>query len=153
MYAPGTINGGKRVTHVVEEVDIAPTILDICNIESDMEIQGTSIQNLYNSIGWHKKASYSEVIRDSKYFFSCLRTDRFKLIWDAGQNQFSLYSMLYDPDEKDDVALENPEIVESLGYGCDDVALDIINDMPDWIPGQQRGKPVPVIFKIPLRFE
>lgn len=52
-----------------------------------------------------------------------------------------------------DGQVKNPEIIESLGYGCDDVAIDIVNDMPDWIPGQQRGKPVPVIFKIPLRFE
>jgi len=52
-----------------------------------------------------------------------------------------------------DGQVKNPEIVESLGYGCDEVALDIVNDMPDWIPGQQRGKTVPVVFKIPLRFE
>ncbi|WP_430817794.1 energy transducer TonB [Carboxylicivirga sp. RSCT41] len=52
-----------------------------------------------------------------------------------------------------DGQVKNPEIIKSLGYGCDEVALDIAHDMPDWIPGQQRGKPVPVTFKIPLRFE
>jgi TonB family protein len=52
-----------------------------------------------------------------------------------------------------DGQVKNPEIIESLGYGCDEIALNIIQDMPDWIPGRQREKPFPVTFKIPIKFD
>ena len=35
----------------------------------------------------------------------------------------------------------------------DEEALRVINSMPDWSPGMQRGKPVKVKFSLPMRFE
>lgn len=28
----------------------------------------------------------------------------------------------------------------------------IVSEMPDWIPGKQRGRPVPVKYTVPIRF-
>jgi len=47
----------------------------------------------------------------------------------------------------------NPVIVQGLGYGCDEVVLDMIKYMPDWSPGIQNGKPVPVKNKLPVQFQ
>lgn len=55
---------------------------------------------------------------------------------------------LIDIDEQ----VKDAKVVQSLGYGCDEIALDIIKNMPDWIPGQQRGKTVPVKYILPIRF-
>ncbi|NQY08757.1 MAG: energy transducer TonB [Flavobacteriales bacterium] len=34
----------------------------------------------------------------------------------------------------------------------DPEALRVVNEMPDWIPGMQRGKPVSVQFNLPINF-
>ncbi|WP_346321014.1 TonB family protein [Chitinophaga sp. YIM B06452] len=39
------------------------------------------------------------------------------------------------------------------GYGLDEEAIRIIKKMPDWKPGISDGKPVPVLFNLPVRFE
>lgn len=36
--------------------------------------------------------------------------------------------------------------------GCAEEALRVVNSMPKWIPGKQRGKPVRVRFNLPVKF-
>lgn len=43
-------------------------------------------------------------------------------------------------------------IVRSLGYGCDEEALRLINSMPKWTPGKQKDKPVKVRMVVPINF-
>lgn len=52
-----------------------------------------------------------------------------------------------------DGQVKNPEIIKGLGYGCDEVVLEMFKEIPDWIPGQQAGEPVPVEFVMPIEFE
>ncbi len=51
-----------------------------------------------------------------------------------------------------DGQVKDPAILQSLGHGCDEVALDIVNNMPDWIPSLQNGELVPVKYKLPIKF-
>jgi len=44
-------------------------------------------------------------------------------------------------------------IVRSAGKAFDDEAVRVIKLMPEWIPAQQRGKPVAVKYNLPIRFE
>ena len=46
----------------------------------------------------------------------------------------------------------NSEILRSTYQGFDAPALKVINDMPDWTPGKQRGKPVNVWYIISIKF-
>jgi len=46
----------------------------------------------------------------------------------------------------------NSEILRSTYQGFDAPALKVINDMPDWTPGKQRGKPVNVWHIISIKF-
>ena len=39
-----------------------------------------------------------------------------------------------------------------LGYGLDEEALRVINSMPKWKAGEQRGRKVRVRFTIPIKF-
>lgn len=51
-----------------------------------------------------------------------------------------------------DGAIMNAEIVKGLGFGTDEEALRVINSMPDWKPGKQNGRTVPVRYTLPIRF-
>ena len=49
--------------------------------------------------------------------------------------------------------VQNPKIVRSIGGGTDEAVLKVIRQMPDWVPGKQRGQPVNVQFNLPIRFQ
>jgi len=46
-----------------------------------------------------------------------------------------------------------PEIVRSLGSGCDTEVLRIVNSFPQWQPGVQAGKKVNVYYNLPVKFK
>jgi TonB family protein len=54
---------------------------------------------------------------------------------------------------EEDGRITNERIVKSLAEPCDKGAMDAIRNMPRWIPGKCKGKTVPVIFILPLKFE
>src|SRR5690606_18408431 len=51
--------------------------------------------------------------------------------------------------------IENPRILRSVkdSKNFDNEVLKIINEMPDWIPGEQDGKKVKVQYNLPIRFK
>lgn len=49
-----------------------------------------------------------------------------------------------------DGKLVEPKVLKSLGYGLDEEAIRVITSYENWIPGQQRGVPVRVLYSIPL---
>jgi len=48
-------------------------------------------------------------------------------------------------------------IVKEIGDGCGQAAVNLVetmNDMPErWIPGRQRGRPVRVLYTLPVKFK
>ncbi|PXY41584.1 energy transducer TonB [Flavobacterium cheongpyeongense] len=51
--------------------------------------------------------------------------------------------------ERDGKIVE-PKILKSLGYGLDEEAMRVVTSYENWIPGQQRGMPVRVLYSIPI---
>jgi len=49
-------------------------------------------------------------------------------------------------------AITNVEVVKGIGGGCDQEAVDAINEAPNWTPGKQRGRPVSVRMMVPINF-
>lgn len=49
--------------------------------------------------------------------------------------------------------VQDAKIVRNLGGGCAEEALRVINTFPEWIPGKQDGKPVDVMYTVPIRFK
>jgi TonB family protein len=49
--------------------------------------------------------------------------------------------------------IENPKVVRSIGYGCDEEALRLVSEMPNWVPGKEEGitKALPVVIPISFR--
>lgn len=51
-----------------------------------------------------------------------------------------------------DGSVTNIKILRGIGTSCDMEVIRVIQNMPHWIPGKQRGKPVRVRFNMPVRF-
>lgn len=52
-----------------------------------------------------------------------------------------------------DGSVSNVKILRGIGGGCDEAAKEVVEKMPKWEPGTQRGKPVRVQFNLPIKFE
>lgn len=52
-----------------------------------------------------------------------------------------------------DGSISNAKILCDIGGGCGAEVIRIVNQMPRWIPGKQRGKPVCVQFNLPVNFQ
>jgi len=52
-----------------------------------------------------------------------------------------------------DGSVNEAKILRDLGAGCGKEALRVVNKMPNWKPGTQRGKPVRVKFNLPVSFK
>jgi len=54
-------------------------------------------------------------------------------------------------------SITNIKLLRDIGAGCGDVAMSVIKSMnlmgKRWTPGKQRGKPVKVIFTLPIKFK
>ncbi|MEQ8240820.1 MAG: energy transducer TonB, partial [Cyclobacteriaceae bacterium] len=48
--------------------------------------------------------------------------------------------------------ITDAKVIKGIGAGCDEEAVKVINDAPNWIPGRQRGRPVRVYMTVPIRF-
>lgn len=52
-----------------------------------------------------------------------------------------------------DGRISSPKILKGIGSGCDEEALRIVSQMPNWIPGESNGLRVPVYQSIPITFK
>ncbi len=51
-----------------------------------------------------------------------------------------------------DGRITNAKVIKDIGGGCGAEALRVVNKMPRWKPGKQKGKPVRVQFSLPFVF-
>jgi len=48
--------------------------------------------------------------------------------------------------------LSRVKVLMGIGGGCDEEAVRLVKEMPDWIPGRQNGQAVPAWVLFPVRF-
>jgi len=48
--------------------------------------------------------------------------------------------------------VKDVRVLRSIGGGCDEEAIRVVQNMPKWSPGKQRGKAVKVQYNLPIRF-
>lgn len=51
-----------------------------------------------------------------------------------------------------DGSVTDVQVLRGIGGGCDEEAIRVIKSMPSWKPGKQRGKPVRVQYRMPIKF-
>lgn len=49
-------------------------------------------------------------------------------------------------------AVTDLKVEKGLTPECDEAALNVVRNMPNWIPATHRGKPVKVKFRLPVLF-
>ncbi len=114
VYAPDMIKEGTVIDELVQNIDIAPTVLDMAGIPAKANMDGHSFKELLTGkkIPWRNEAFY-------EYYWERnfpqtptvhgLRTNKFKYmhyhgIWDIDE----LYDIQNDPDEKHNL-INKPE--------------------------------------------
>ena len=51
-----------------------------------------------------------------------------------------------------DGSITDVKVLRGIGGGCDEEAIRVVQTLPRWKPGKQRGKPVRVQYNLPVRF-
>lgn len=51
-----------------------------------------------------------------------------------------------------DGSITDVKVARGIGGGCDEEAVRVVKSMPKWNPGKQRGRPVRVLYGIPVIF-
>jgi protein TonB len=54
---------------------------------------------------------------------------------------------------EEDGSIQGVEILRGIGGGCDEEAMRVIKNSPDWEPGTQRDRKVNVRMRMPIRFK
>ena len=52
-----------------------------------------------------------------------------------------------------DGSIGDVKVVKGIGGGCDEEAVRVVNTMPKWKPGMDKGKPVRVSYMMPITFK
>lgn len=102
-YDPAQMGGGRRIPNPVSSVDIMPTILTAAGITPPAALQG---KNLFTASDG-PRAVFSELTLDgSKIWAAYLHP--WKLIWNEGTGQESLFNMTSDPEQQQNLASAEP---------------------------------------------
>ena len=132
IRSPEPTSGGKKISNIVSNIDIFPTLLDILDMKSKSKISGVNLLPFDNRI-YHKYvfAEYGPPVADitalkrmspnvesslcNKYNknLKCIRSDSFKYIITSDEKE-ELYNLEKDPDESRNVLAEFPEKAEEL---------------------------------------
>jgi arylsulfatase B len=115
-WPQGGLQGGRDVKPLAAHVDVFPTLLDLCDIQTTqpMHFDGQSIAALLrgNIDSWPDRVlvTDSQRVRDPiKWRKSAVMTSQWRLV-----NGKELYDMWSDPGQNDDVASRHPEVVRRL---------------------------------------
>ncbi len=98
---PGWIKPGTVIDQPVSLLDLMPTILEMADLGVPDGLHGRSLLPLLNgnAAGW-RDSTYVETITFRRQMEQrCLRTDRWKLIADAG-SEHEFYDLDWDPEEE-----------------------------------------------------
>ncbi|MBW2146859.1 MAG: sulfatase [Deltaproteobacteria bacterium] len=116
---PGRLRGGGRLPHLLQLTDIAPTILEAAGLAIPDEMEGGSFWKLLTGEeqeGGHKQVISLECTWQAKW---SLLTDTYKFILARepdlyGNPPCELYDLLRDPQEKHNIAEEQPGIAGAM---------------------------------------
>jgi len=115
MHAPGLVPEGKKISTFVRTIDVAPTILDLLNINGFDQAQGTSLVSLINGEKPYDESAYAESLTARKQFaLSMLRSitnQKYKYILAPKPE---LYDLESDPGETINIVDSEPGIARSM---------------------------------------
>ena len=126
MRYPPALSGRRRIKTQVSQVDIMPTILDLLGLPTPAEAQGRSLAPLIHGRDTNVvEETFAETIpcgwqalKDDHRRIWCVRTPKWKLIFNDNASQiestYELYDLENDPGERENVYDQSPRIAEEL---------------------------------------
>lgn len=138
MYFPGSGRDGVEVQDIVEHVDIAPTVLEFFRLPAPDPIRGRSLWPL---IRGESVAARNAFIEHAGRNLVALRSERFKYIRHLRTSYFQpsypfvegreeLYDLQADPDELNDIASAEPDVIEVFRNKLRQRRREILNLAP-----------------------
>jgi arylsulfatase A-like enzyme len=119
VYWPdGALTGGRDVTALTANVDVMPTLLELCGVSSGAhQFDGASLVPLLEGRddGWPDRILVTDSQRVAypiKWRQSAAMSRQWRLI-----NGRELYQIQVDPEQRHDVAAEHPEVVSHMREG------------------------------------
>jgi iduronate 2-sulfatase len=105
VVAPQAAGNGKACQRLVELIDIYPTLVDLCGLPQQTQLEGQSLRPLLeNPAAELRKAAYTQVQRGDVTGRS-VRTERYRYTeWDEGRAGSELYDYQEDPRELNNLA-------------------------------------------------
>ncbi len=105
VIAPQAVGNGQPCKHTVELVDVFPTLVDLCNLPKQNQLEGHSLRPLLeNPAAPWKNAAYTQVQRGNVLGRS-VRTERWRYTeWDEGRAGAELYDHQTDSLERHNLA-------------------------------------------------
>jgi len=140
VRCPELFEGGKVIDRMVQNTDIAPTILDCAGLEAPAYMPGKSFIQLLedDTTGWRKRIYYEYYW---EYDFPMtpttygVRTDSFKFI---------RYQGIWDQNELYNIAIDPDEIYNLMGDPAyDSIARQLCSDLFDWLESTD-GMKIPI---------
>lgn len=111
--APGQIESGIQAEQLVEAVDIAPTVLDFCSVQTPPWFQGRSLLPILQGDKYDERSSVFIEFRSPFGISSkTVRNHKYKLCEIDGDKEL-LFDLEKDPNELNDVA-SDPEYSQAL---------------------------------------
>jgi arylsulfatase A-like enzyme len=118
LYWPGKLPAGRRVPGFVQNLDLAPTVLDLLGLRDRDDMEGLSLLPAVFGLrdGNYEELYFSEATWELK---RAIRTSRWKLIDSLEQDPHGrpmreLFDLEADPGEQRNVADDHPETVAEL---------------------------------------
>ena len=145
-WPAGELTRGRDVTQLTANVDVMPTLLELCGIDaSAREFDGISLVPLLygQEVGWPHRIVVTDsqrVAHPIKWRKSATMTGHWRLI-----NGVELYDILADPGQRVDVAAQHPEVVAELRGGYEEWWAKVSQQFEGTIPipvGQTESEPV-----------
>ena len=117
IYWPdGGFTEGRNINQLSANIDFLPTLIDLCGLKkpTDANFHGVSLKPLLTGEvdNWRDRVVVTDSQRVEypiKWRKSAAMTDRWRLI-----NGVELYDILADPEQRNDIAEENPDVVQEL---------------------------------------
>ena len=103
---PGVIKPGSVSDSLIQNIDFAPTFLDLCGVEIPSDMQGRSLIPLFKANGvspedW-RAALYYRYYGERTHSVAAhdgVRTDKHKLMWIPKTSEYQLFDLEKDPKE------------------------------------------------------
>ncbi len=143
---PGTLKAGHTSDRIAAHIDIAPTVLAACGVETPFtdKMDGRNLMPLLlnEKVDWRDRAIVIQAHRGTYptlYHNFAIRIQRWKLLHASGfqtrdydgNPDFELYDMVNDPYEMNNLADSRPEVLSRLKKRYLSWFADVGNTRPD----------------------